>query len=163
MARFQTFISLDLDRDSVHAICIGAISALNWRMTGESDTRITCQELAEPDCLMGRQCYHASSESLAASLKNDVALTINPTRLVICFETRGGRSTALVLNGASIGSSSLQFEHVRRCVMLLAEAIECGAQLVNEHGRDQPIPIDRGTAINRQRTIDAVAPWTRQG
>ncbi len=101
MSHFQQSIDLCLSRAEVHGVCVAAILGLRWRIAGESEGRIACQEAVDA-----------------------VSQSISPVRIVLSLTGCSEGPTRVMLNGAAFGSGSEQRAHVRRQVELLARSIE---------------------------------------
>lgn len=104
MSRFQQSIDLSLSRASTHGVCVAAILGLQWRIAGDSEDRIACQEAVDA-----------------------VSQSISPARIILSITGCSQGPTRVMLNGAAFGSGSEQRTHVRHQVELLAQMIEKGA------------------------------------
>jgi hypothetical protein len=108
MSRFQQWIDLCLSREDAHDVCVTAILDLRWRIAGDAEGRIACQEAVE-----------------------DVAPGISPTRIALSLSGCSHGPTRVMLNGAAFGSGSAQRVHVRQSVECLARAIHACAAPAN--------------------------------
>ncbi|MFO1112391.1 MAG: hypothetical protein U1E38_09160 [Rhodospirillales bacterium] len=101
MSRFRTSAISNLPQSKAHAICLAAISQLEWNIAGVARTRIACQELVLPD---------------------NTALC--PVRIAIVLSPTSEGTTELTLHGVSFGYEPLQSARVRERVEQLLAAIE---------------------------------------
>ena len=101
MSRFRISIISNLTQPEAHAVCLAAISQLEWNIAGVAQTRIACQE---------------------SMLSDTTALC--PVRIAIVFSPTGEGATELTLHGVSFGYEPLQSARVRERVEQLLGAIE---------------------------------------
>jgi len=101
MSRFRTSTISKLPQSKAHAVCLAAISQLEWNIAGVARTRIACQELVLPD-----------------------NTTLCPVRFAIVLSPASEGTTELTLHGVSFGFEPLQSARVRERVEQLLGAIE---------------------------------------
>lgn len=101
MSRFRTSMISNLTQPKAHAVCLAAISQLEWNIAGVAQTRIACQE----------------------SILSDNT-TLCPVRIAIVLSPMSEGTTELTLHGVSFGYEPLQSARVRERVEQLLAAIE---------------------------------------
>lgn len=115
MSRFRTSTISNLTQPKAHAVCLAAVSQLEWNIAGVAQTRIACQESVLSD-----------------------NTTLCPVRIAIVLSPTSEGTTELTLHGVSFGYEPLQSARVRERVEQLLAAIEEEAGKLTP---PQPVPV----------------------
>jgi len=132
MSRFRSSITLAITHDEAHVVTLAAVDRLRWRLTSDSEMRITCQE--EPDD----------------------SVVVNPARIAVSLEGDSRGPIEVTVNGANFGSAPEQALHVRSCVDLMVQALVKGAIQTIRNGTLENVSSRRTVIVNGARLAEAL-------